>query len=110
MSASPERAASRYRKSKHRLSNCQRERTMTVDLGPCIIRVSHHRFHFRVKNWDKNEASPRVTAPYSVADISSFLTSADSRVPRDHAHYLHDDIEYRDSLHRTPLDESNLSC
>jgi hypothetical protein len=54
MSANPERAA--YMKSKHRLSDCQRERTMTVDLGPCIIRVSHHRFRFTVEHWDKNEA------------------------------------------------------
>jgi hypothetical protein len=54
MSASPERAA--YMKSKHRLSDCEHERIMTVDLGPCIIRVSHHRFRFTVKHWDRNEA------------------------------------------------------
>jgi hypothetical protein len=61
MCASPDRAA--YMKSKHRVTNCRRERTITVDLAACVIRVLRHLFIFTVKHWNKNEAYPCAIAP-----------------------------------------------
>jgi hypothetical protein len=89
MSASRDRAADMN--SKHRPTTRRRERKMTVDLA---IRDSRHRFLFTIncKHWDEKDTEPFATSSYSVAQISSFPTSAGARLLRDHAHSLYDDI------------------
>jgi hypothetical protein len=90
MSTSPDRAA--YMKSKYRLTHCRRESMITVDLATCVIRVLRHRLLFTVNYWDEKDTQPCVTSLCSVAQVSSFLTSADARLLGDHAQRLHDDI------------------
>jgi hypothetical protein len=64
MSASPDRAA--YMRSKQRLTTRGRERKMTVDLVPCMIRDSRHRFLFTVKHWMRRTLPMRnITIHYS---------------------------------------------